>query len=176
MSVLKTLIIILAVAAHMAGAQDAPKTVALTFQDWKQFQVLEAQNQVLRTGSKLTQIKAKKPAGPEVKDGASPTPTGSARVKMVSESDNLAVAERDLRRAQESLETANSLTVNDYISIYLPTLQNQPEALSQLSEKLSKEELAELFKGLVARPAKPDDAKRSGKNSVLSGVTLSSNK
>lgn len=175
MTGLKLITLIFATCAAMAWAQDTKITPALTFQDWKENQLLEAQNQVLRANAKISQLKNKKASVEDKKDSSTMAGTTNARVKKLSDSDALAGAEKDLRRAQESLEATNALTVNDYITIYLPTLQNQPEAVNGLVEKLSKEELTELFKGLVVKPVKADDAKRNTKSSLLSGVSLTSN-
>jgi hypothetical protein len=137
-----------------AYAQD-PVPGVLNFQAWKEQQVLEAQNQTLRISARISQLKGAKPSAKDSKDIALP----NGKVKK-SEVDTVSGAERDLKRSQESLQMANNLTLEDYVTIYLPTLQGQPEALQSLSQKLSKEELAEIFKVLVGKAPTAADSKR----------------
>ncbi len=124
-------------------AQD-PALPALSFQTWKEQQILESQNQVLRSSARLTQLKSNKAPTAGLKDSATLT---SSKIKKSE--DTVSAAERDLLRAQESLQTANGLTLEDYVSIYLPSLQDQPESLHNLVQKFTREELAEMVKMLV---------------------------
>lgn len=175
MSVFKFFIFICFMASSMAMAQDQVKS-GLTFQEWKDQQILEAQNQLLRINTRIAQSKSKKTPGAESKD-LTDTKVPAGRIKKVTDSDTLALFEKDLRRAQDSIEAANSLGVSDYINIYLPTLQDQPESVGLLAEKMSKEDLSLLFKSMVSRGAevstKADDAKRSMRGSLLNGVSVS---
>lgn len=128
-----------------AQAQEEVKTtIALTFQNWKEQQILEAQNQTLRVSSKITQLKASKTPSTNVK----PIVLPSSKIKK-TEVDPILAAEKDLRRAQESLEAANNLGLEEYVTIYLPSLKGEPEAINSLAQRLSKEELAEIFKTFV---------------------------
>lgn len=147
-----------AVEPLVTAAQPVPPSVK-TFQDWKDLQVLEAQNQLLRVGARMSQIRSGVGKGVRA-DLKEPAQLPSARVKPTAESDPMALAEKDLRRARESLETANALELSDYVNVYLPTLASQPEALQTLFQKLTKEELAEILKLLLARSSRID-AKRS---------------
>jgi hypothetical protein len=119
---------------------------------------------MLRTSSRINQLKAGKSTTSAGKESS--LQLHNPRIKKAAEADSLSTAERDLKRAQESLETANSLKLDDYISIYLPTLQDQPGALSSLSEKLSKEELAEIFKMTYTHQPQVSDAKRNAVSSL----------
>ena len=158
------IVLLLTVMCALAWGQDAQLN-AVSFQTWKEQQILEAQNQMLRTSSRITQLKSSKTAAGSTKESTLNLPSNS-RVKKTSESDSVATAERDLKRAQESLETANGLQIDDYISIYLPTLQDQPEALSKLADKLSKEELAAIFKVTYSKGPHLSDAKRNNVSSL----------
>jgi hypothetical protein len=154
-------------------AQDLVKP-GLTFQEWKDQQILEAQNQVLRINTRIAQSRTKKTSdSKDLVDAKVP----AGRIKKVTDSDTLALFEKDLRRANDSVEAANGLTVQDYINIYLPTLQNQPESVGLLADKLSKEDLALLFKSMVNKsgeaPSKADDAKRGTRGTLLNGVSVS---
>lgn len=144
-----------------AATAQEPAVTVYTFQSWKEQQILEAQNQTLRVSARISQLKTGKTSA--AKETA-PLPTNS-KIKK-SESDTVAGAERDLRRAQESLKAANELGIDDYVSVYLPSLRDNPEALQALAQKMSKEELAEIFK-LLLRKDSPPDTKR---NSLAAGL------
>lgn len=134
----------------------------LSFRAWKEQEILEAQNQVLRVASRLAVLKSNKASS----GGSASSPLANGKLKKLSDTDTLSSAEQDLRRAKESLEDAKNLKFEDYVDVYVPTLHNQPEAQQKLAEKMSKEELAELAKGLM-RNAKHHEP-------LGDGVTLSS--
>lgn len=135
-----------------------PQFNALTFQAWKDQQVLDAQNQALRASARMNQIKAGKATSGENKDSATLT---SSRIKKAGNGDQLALAEKDLARAQETMASAANLQLADYVNIYLPTLQDQPEAAAKLMDQLTKEELAEIAKGLIRKGSHSSDARRN---------------
>jgi hypothetical protein len=137
MEAIRILVLLCLTMACLAFAQEP--LAGKPFQSWKDLQVLEAQNQVLRVSARISQIRVGKGANTNVKD-LSNIPAG--RVKTASDADGLSLAERDLKRARESLEAANALELEDYVNIYLPSLEAQPEALNALLQKLTKEELA----------------------------------
>ena len=116
----------------------------LVFKEWKNQQVLDAQNQVLRASTRVTQLRAGKPAVTPKKSARLP----NDKVREATE-DDLTVAERDLKHAQDGLTTSTNLTFSNYIDVYLPVLKDNPAALAKLAEKLSKEELGEIFKALM---------------------------
>jgi hypothetical protein len=161
---LKIVVICLTIMCALAWGQEKFQP-AYSFQEWKEQQVLEAQNQMLRLSSHISQLKTGKPSPHDTKDSA-PANLPNSRIKKSTESDTMAIAERDLKRAQESLESASLLQLDDYISIYLPTLQDQPEALSKLADKMSKEQLAEIFKNTYSKGSKTSDAKRNTVSSI----------
>lgn len=155
-----SLLLVFVLTTTAAMAQE-PAVTVYTFQSWKEQQILEAQNQTLRVSARISQLKAGKAAAAKE---ATPLPSNLKFKK--SESDTVGGAEKDLRRAQESLKAANELGLEDYISVYLPSLKDNPEALQALAQKMSKEELAEIFK-LLFRKDSPPDTKR---NSLASGL------
>jgi hypothetical protein len=157
------IVILLTVMCALAWGQE-PQINVVGFQAWKEQQILEAQNQMLRTSSRITQVKSNKGSTGSAKEAAVNLP--NSRIKKTADSDSVALAERDLKRAQESLETASGLQLDDYISIYLPTLQDQPEALNKLAEKLTKEELAAIFKVTYAKGPHAPDARRNNVSSL----------
>lgn len=153
--ILNIVVILLTVMCALAWGQESAAPV--NFQAWKEQQVLEAQNQILRINTRISQLKSGKSGSAPQKNVNLP----NSRVKKTADADSLALADRDLKRAQESLEAANGLQLDDYINVYIPTLQDQPEALGKLAEKLSKEELAEIFKMTYSKGSRTSDAKRN---------------
>lgn len=136
-------------------AQEPQTPAPLTFQQWKDQQVLEAQNQVLRLQARITTLRQTK--GASKKEVAS---IAGGKLKKVSDTVTLDSAEQDLKRAQESLGIANALAFEDYVEVYVPTLADQPEALQKLSDRLSKEELAEVLRTIM-KSRNSLDAKRN---------------
>lgn len=124
----------------------------LLYQGWKNQQILEAQNQMLRISARINSLKI----------GKSGATTAAAHLptNKIKSSDPLAAAEKDLRRSQESLVAAQNLSFDDYVTIYIPTLQDQPEMVAHLAEKLSHEELVDVVK-LLIRQTPRIDAKRN---------------
>jgi hypothetical protein len=151
---LKVLILTIVSFSIGAAAQE-PVIQTYNFQAWKEQQILEAQNQVLRISARISQLKTSKPGTAGGKDLS----IGSSRLKKV-ETDPLVAAEKDLRRTQESLQAASNRTMDEYINIYLLSLSNEPDTVQALVQRLSKEELGEILKGLLIKNP-PSDAKRN---------------
>lgn len=161
---LKWISVLLVCLSNALALAQEPQEPVYNFQNWKEQQILEAQNQVLRVSARIAQLKTSKTGG--AKD-SSPIPT-NGKIKKVENDVN--AAEKDLRRAQESLRASNELTIEDYATIYLPSLRDSAQALQNLAQKLSKEELAEIFKVLVQRDANEREptSKRNKLNENLS--------
>lgn len=165
-----TLSLVAAVTGPVAQAQDSSASGALTFQAWKNQQVLEAQNQILRASARVTQFKSGRIPNQNERDAS--TTLSSNRIKKVNTTDSLAIAERDLKRAQESMEAANGLQVEHYVDVYLMSLQDQPETVVKLLEKLSKDELEEITRTLIRKGSRqPTNSRRSASTRRLEGAT-----
>ena len=158
---LKHIFMALTLLSAPAFAQD-PSTAGpkpLTFAAWRDQQVLEGQNQVLRASARVAQLKAGKSiSGKSVEPMDLPH---NSKWKKSAEGDSLAAAEQDLKRAQETVENASQAEFEDYVEVYIPTLTEHPEAVAKLAEKLSREELATIFKLLMRSQAAPSNAKRN---------------
>jgi len=169
---MKWISLILCVILTPAFAAVEPAAVPIqpkSFQSWKDLQVLEAQNQLLRIGARISQIKSGRGAKADSKEpGNLPT----SRVKTTADSDPMAVAEKDMRRARESLEAANALELADYVNIYLPTLESQPEALQTLLLKMSKEELGDILKVMLQKNSRIDTKRNAPP--VIGGISTGS--
>lgn len=58
---------------------------------------------------------------------------------------------KEIARAKETLANAGELTVEEYVSVYLTTLQGNRLSLVNLSEKLTKDETADIISSLLNR-------------------------
>lgn len=106
----------------------------LKFKGWKEQQILEAQNEVLRLSVHLRQVR---------------TNPKSFEVPM---------AEKDLKRAQENLEITKELSFEDYADVYVTPLQHDSAQFSKLMDSLSKEELLQLTRILIKNKTPDSDA------------------
>jgi hypothetical protein len=149
-------------AAANATIQRGPSTLPLSFTAWREQQVLEAQNQVLRASARLSQTQGKSQSVAKPNQAASWD--GSSRLRKGTEEDGPARAERDVRRAQEALSAANLLSFDDYVTVYVSSLT--ADELRALAESMSKDELLEVVRSLLNRPS------ISGSNAAASAAKL----
>lgn len=139
--ILITLTLLLGLMANAA-------TTPLKFRAWREQQILDAQNEVLRISAHLHQLKSA-PKGERIADKDSDDFLNSSRFERSPD-----VTEKDLKNAQENLEAARDLGLEDYADVYVSNLKEQdPEQFSKLMDSLSKEELAQLMKILVKNKA-----------------------
>ena len=155
------------------GTEESPE-LGMTFQAWKDQQILESQNEMLRISARISQLKASgKSSGASAKGGKPQVPS-SSRVKAL-EADPLTLAERDLRRTQERLVTANNLQLSDYVLVYLPSIQDQPEVIESLTNRLSKEELSEILRFILTKNSRIDTKRNTAILSTLPNPSSRSN-
>lgn len=128
----------------------------LKFKAWKEQQIVEAQNEVLRISARLH---AQKNASKADKTSVAPDNEvlGSSRFQQQTAD----VTDRDLKMAQESLEIAKEFSLQDYADVYVSGLQNEPEQFTKLMTTLSKDEMTQLMKILVKN--KNGDIERDAK-------------
>lgn len=104
----------------------------LSFRAWKEQQLLDAQNAVLRAQSNLRQ----------------------------SDSDSRSKAEKEVRRANDQVDVVKELSVDEYLAIYLVKFQDKPELVLQMIEKLPKEEAKEILTGTFRKAFQQNNAKQ----------------
>lgn len=131
----------------------------LKFKAWKEQQIVEAQNEVLRISARLRAQKN----SPKTEKSTDTDLLNSNRFQQAPE-----VTTGDLKNAQETLTIAKEFTLEDYADVYVSNLQEEPELFTKLMNSLSKEEMAQLMKVLVKNKTpessqQTNDAKR-GKN------------
>lgn len=121
----------------------------LKFKAWKEQQIVEAQNEVLRISARLhsqkTTPKAEKPGSADAEL------IGNHRFQTAPE-----VTDRDLKMAQETLEISKEFTIEDYAEVYVSGLQEDSDQFAKLMNSLSKDEITQLMKILVKN--KPADS------------------
>lgn len=140
----------------------------LKFKTWKEQQILEAQNEVLRISVRLKSQKTNPKIEKFTVDDDIAT---SPRFDKGPE-----ITDKDLRRAQENLEFAKVLTVEDYADVYIPGLQQNPEQFSKLMESLSKEELSQLMRILMKNKAQEANDNKRNKAILPGPVSISSSR
>ena len=131
----------------------------LKFKAWKEQQIVEAQNEVLRISARLRSQKN----NPKIERSTDSDLLGSSRFQQAPE-----VTAGDLKNAQETLTIAKEFTLEDYADVYVSNLQEEPEQFTKLMNSLSKDEMTQLMKILVKNKTpessqQSNDAKR-GKN------------
>lgn len=138
--------ITLAILLSLSFVAQAAPTEPLKFKTWKEQQIMEAQNEVLRISARL-------------------------RIqKNTPKTDTPEVSSSDLKNARETLQIAKEFTIEDYADVYVANLQDDPDQFSKLMNSLTKDEMAQLMKVLVKNkaseiPEETNDAKR-GKATV----------
>ncbi|MGE4133185.1 MAG: hypothetical protein AB7F86_16200 [Bdellovibrionales bacterium] len=152
-------------------ATEAPNTDVVetdqpyTFATWKEKHITDATNQLLKMTTRFSQLRAKR--GESADPAEKPLSNKYNRVRPAPA--DLTMAEKDVRRARESLEAARGLEISDYVSIYLPTLSGQPAVQQQLIKKLSPDDMALILQLLLNQP-KSDNAKHQ--DALMGGLVL----
>lgn len=130
-AVVATILVVLSCAfANAQNPQVSQGPRVLSFSQWKTQQVTEFQNKAARLSNKLTLIKS---------DSAQKQP-----VKPL---------ELELDGVNQALEIAKEYTVDHYVATYLNQFADSREALLELSQITSKEEMADLLAAILK--AKP---------------------
>jgi hypothetical protein len=139
----------------LAQAESPEAGSLLSFNEWKESQVLEFQNSVVRLSNRIQLIKTGRyqpEEGPTLEDsGASKSLPGEGfRLKRAETGkDRLVQTERELKRASERLQYAQSLSMDDYVTIYLAQYKNNEVAVRSLLDRLSKDELSSLLRATI---------------------------
>lgn len=101
---------------------------------WKEQQIVEAKNNVVRMANKITLARAGKLPEKELQ-----------ALQPIERMDN------ELRVAQENLQIAQELSVEDYFVVYLSRFKSRPDAIQSVASRMSKDEVAELIRAMLNR-------------------------
>lgn len=119
--------------SFFVGAKGRAEVAVESYQSWKNARIEEAQSQLERLQSKQ-EISLPPKSALKTKEGKATTETNATSSKT----------DAKLRQAQENLDIARELTVNDYFLLYLRQFRER-EAFIEAAKKLSPEELADLL-------------------------------
>lgn len=168
----------LALAKTADPSQTAPAdnsaSAILNFTAWKEQQILHAQNKVLRLSAKLYEInhgrtpKTDEAATHEVEKLKI---SSSEKITKTEESPRQQV-ERQLKGAEENLEIAKELSLDDYISVYLPKIAKNPELFQRLKDQLSRQELSQLLSAMVQKSQSEEASALHQSEEYASGVAV----
>jgi len=143
----------------VAKAEDSPQ--ALSFKAWKEQQVLSAQNRLLRVSVELDQLKESHEPKESKDKEATSKEKALERFQKTQVKSELTRATKELAMAKQAVESASDLTLDDYVTIYLPTLSQAPEAIEALVGSMTKEELAQVFSEILKRQSDQRDRSTS---------------
>ncbi len=111
-------------------ASEAPQIYKI----WKDQQIVEAKNNVVRIANKITLARA-----------------GKLPEKELQALQPLERMDNELRVAQENLQIAQELSVEDYFVVYLSRFKSRPDAIQSVASRMSKDEVAELIRAMLNR-------------------------
>lgn len=148
-----------------------PDTESLSFKSWKEQQILSAQNHLLRLSADLeSQKKLTEPTPKNEK--VSSKERALERFRTKSARSKVEKLESEVKQAQETVKVAMGLSLEDYTSIYLPSVTGGAEVLEKLLEQMSKEEISKIMAELLKRQSDQRDSLTRGSSRV--GHVLSS--
>ncbi len=111
-----------------------PASKVLTFKTWKEQQVMKAQNIVVRLANQIL-IKNN-----SLLSGQEPEVTTESTLNNTEGAQKNGT--RDLKLAQQDLQIATELEFEDYLSVLLSQLGDNPKRLKELAKQLSTDEVA----------------------------------
>lgn len=147
-----------------------PSPEPFSFQRWKDQQVVEARNHVVRLTNRMHLLKTGR-----YKVDKETLPLLDEQdeklykeLKVLGEDQNaeragaekllLKSVEARMKMAIENLQIAKDLTIDDYIAVYLSAYSENTEALSRLVERLSKDEILNLLQARLRPISQGRDA------------------
>lgn len=164
--VLLTFLVTLACGYGVDSRGSTPTTnEPFPFSMWKEHQIVEAKNQVVRLSNRIHLLKTGRY---KVEDIVSESQQPLMEVEDEQEYESLKdfrgskidaetlkmAEEKVLKKAQErmkvalgNLQYAKELSIEDYLAVYLSRFKDDEEALKKVIGKLSQEELVEILKG-----------------------------
>ncbi len=164
--IIMTLVFVFTLAARADASPSS--SVALGFKAWKEQQILLAQNRLLRATAELESTKGTLGPKETSTEKTSKSPKALQRFQRSNDKSGMDRLENELQLAKESVQTANELTLDDYITIYLPTLHQNPTALDALMESMSKEEVSSILREILRKQSDQKE-KASTSAAKLSG-------
>ncbi len=150
-----TTVVVFAAPQPQNQTQVQPTETPVIYKTWKDQQILEARNTVIRISNKITLSRAGKLTEQEIiKELASTENVTKENTSLQQKTTQLKPIERlenELRVAQENLQVAQELSVEDYFVVYLSRFRSNQEAIQSVASRMSKDEVAELIRAMLNR-------------------------
>ncbi len=119
-----TLAVVICCSAFAETEVKAPAVGVKPFKAWREAEILRAQNELLRLNNKVYREKTR--TSPQLEEPV------------------LQKLEGQLKAAEQNLQFAQDLSLEDYVSVYLVPLAQRADFQKQVAPSLSKEELLEI--------------------------------
>lgn len=120
----------------------------MSFERWKQVQINEAQNQVVRISNRVRILRSDGFKLEEAKRGPAPVESsnesGGVKVDEVS-NEKLETAEAEIKRSLENLQYSKGLQFSDYIQVYVKQFSKDNKGLKKIARSLTPSQVAELL-------------------------------
>lgn len=162
-----------------ADRSQGSEAIPMSFTVWKDQQILESQNLVVRLSNRIQLVKTGRYKGQDsnldaqldqadIYGDRQTASTTSSEGQSDSQQELLQKSERQLQQALENLQYAKELSLEDYLAVYLVKFKDNSEALSQLAGQLSQEEVSMVLQSLLRgqEPLPSPDAQRKGSSMV----------
>lgn len=115
------------------AAKIVPDSV-LSFQTWKNQQVMKSQNRMVELANKALMTKTNQ----------APMPNIEHQVSAIDDNDStLEDLSKNLKQAQQDLQISQELEFEDYLTVYLSQLGADKVSLKRLAEKLTTDQVTQ---------------------------------
>ncbi len=119
------------------------------FARWKEHQVVDAQNKVVRLSNLLLLLKSERYLPENILPQVAKENKQEINIPENQQQELVKITEAQLSKAIASLEFVKELTLKDYISVYLQQYKNEPQALEALATEMNKQEIAQILLSLI---------------------------
>lgn len=176
------IVILILLSCGLSALAEESEKAPLAFSRWKEKQILEARNSVVRLSNKIRLLKSGQYSSEErveeqlvvegkVTDGEAQQQVlevveevSSSKAKEEPQTSQLDLkpvideTQKSLERAVQSLQFCKELSVEDYFAVYLNQFKDNPQALMAVAKQMKPDEVSELLKIILRKPV--DDQAR----------------
>ncbi len=144
-------ILLIVIFTQNSVAANELNTEVMSLSQWRNQQVINAENRVVRLSNQITTVKYK---------------TGKLN--------DIRSLESSRRVALQNIELAKELTIEDYFNVYLNQFSDSDAALANAAKGMSRTEVASLLKLLLQSKSKAATIDHQSSSSVITGITTNS--
>ena len=141
----------------LAARAETSSSSALNFKTWKEQQILTAQNRLLRLNAELGGKTTSSSPSPNGSEKVSSKEKALRRFHHTQEKSGLERLENQVKLAKDAVQNASELTLDDYITIYLPTLSQTPASIEALVDSMSREEISKILTEILKKQSDQGD-------------------